>query len=83
MKKNLPIRMCVTCRKRELQKNLLRLQNNNGVVCRYTGQGRSFYLCKECIVSDKHIINKVCGRLKLEKQSLEEILKEFKHNVSN
>ncbi len=75
--------MCVACRKRAAQKTLIRLQNKDSKAIKYSGSGRSFYLCKECIISDKHIINKVCGRLKIEKPSLEELLKEFKSNVSD
>ncbi len=83
MKKNLPVRMCVACRKRAPQSSLLRLQNKDGEAIKYSGAGRSFYLCKECIINDRHLINKVSGRLKIEKESLEELLKEFKDNVSN
>jgi len=83
MKKSLPVRMCVACRKRATQNSLLRLQSYDSIVIKYRGEGRSFYLCKECIANDKHLVNKVAGRLKVEKESLEELLKEFKSNVSN
>ncbi len=83
MKKNLPIRMCISCKKREIQNSLIRLQKKDNIVIKYSGIGRSFYLCINCIENDKHILNKVSGRLKIKKESLEEILKEFKTNVNN
>ena len=43
-----PIRMCVICRKRDMQSNFLRLQKFEDIV-KFTGKGRSFYLCKECL----------------------------------
>jgi predicted RNA-binding protein YlxR (DUF448 family) len=43
-----PIRMCVVCRDRILQENLIRLQCKDGVISRYTNSGRSFYLCINC-----------------------------------
>ena len=55
MRKNEPIRTCIACRERELQKKLIRLQQNNNTVFPYTGQGRSFYLCSVCSVSKKKI----------------------------
>ena len=45
--------MCVVCRKREAQERLLRLQCENRSIHRYTGQGRSFYICPECYTSNK------------------------------
>jgi predicted RNA-binding protein YlxR (DUF448 family) len=55
MRKNEPIRMCIVCRERELQKKLIRLQQDNNNIFPYTGQGRSFYLCKICGTDEKKI----------------------------
>ena len=55
MRKNEPIRMCIACRERELQKKLIRLQQDNSTIFPYTGQGRSFYLCNICSANDKKI----------------------------
>jgi len=84
MKKHIPIRMCVSCRKRFPQKELIRLQkkDNNSVVS-YNGIGRSFYICIDCLNNDRHILNKVSGRLKININSLEEAIKEFKRNVED
>ena len=49
MKKSQPIRMCIMCRKREYQSSLFRLQLIDGLIVPYSGSGRSFYLCSECI----------------------------------
>ena len=55
MRKNEPIRMCIACRERELQKKLIRLQQNDNTVFPYTGLGRSFYLCKVCLDDEKKL----------------------------
>jgi len=55
MKKSQPIRMCIMCRKREYQSSLFRLQLIDGLIVPYSGSGRSFYLCSECISNPKKI----------------------------
>jgi len=50
-----PLRMCVSCRARDVQSELLRLQCTDGSLERFTGFGRSFYLCNECILSEKKV----------------------------
>jgi len=55
MQKNEPIRMCIACRERDLQKNLIRLQQDNNTIFPYTGKGRSFYLCSICSKNEKKI----------------------------
>ncbi|WP_236618674.1 DUF448 domain-containing protein [Lebetimonas sp. JH292] len=56
------IRMCVACRKREKQSNLYRLQCINNELIKFTGNGRSFYVCEKCINSKKFVryISKLC-----------------------
>ena len=44
-----PIRMCVACKKRDLQKNLIRLQCKKDDLTYFSGIGRSFYVCYNCI----------------------------------
>ena len=47
-----PVRMCINCRNRFAQKDLLRLQCEKKFNLKfYSNQGRSFYLCSECINS--------------------------------
>ena len=51
-----PTRMCLSCRNREAQNNLFRLQCKDGEITSFNGVGRSFYLCKNCLKEDKKII---------------------------
>ena len=53
---NQPLRMCISCREREAQENLLRLQCVDGSIEVFKGSGRSFYLCKICISTEKKAI---------------------------
>ncbi|MCH5313836.1 MAG: DUF448 domain-containing protein [Helicobacter sp.] len=53
MKQPKQTRMCVRCRKRFQQKELLRLQSNGYSLCAFSGRGRSFYVCEECLAQPK------------------------------
>lgn len=55
MAKNIsqPIRMCVVCRERFAQSTLIRLQCKDAKLESFSGNGRSFYICKNCIDSKK------------------------------
>ncbi len=55
MQKNEPIRMCIACRVRQLQKDLIRLQQKGNSIVPYTGRGRSFYLCYICSQDEKKV----------------------------
>ncbi|NKQ40503.1 MAG: DUF448 domain-containing protein [Sulfurovum sp.] len=79
MKKNNPIRMCITCRQRESQNKLIRLQLVDNSIVSYRGFGRSIYLCKECSFDDKRM-NGMAKRFRLERSKLSTILKEFREN---
>jgi uncharacterized protein len=48
-----PVRMCVVCRERFAQFSLLRLQCKEGSLQPYSGEGRSFYLCRSCVEHKK------------------------------
>ena len=48
-----PVRMCIHCRGRFLQAQLIRLQCQNNQIQPYLGYGRSFYICKACINDEK------------------------------
>ncbi len=50
---NYPQRMCVACRERYEQKSLLRLQCKEQQLTAFSGEGRSFYLCFECVENEK------------------------------
>jgi len=54
-KVNYPQRMCVACRERFEQKALLRLQCKEQKLSSYSGSGRSFYLCLECVENEKKV----------------------------
>ncbi len=55
MQKNEPIRMCIACRVRQPQKELIRLQQNRDNISPYSGKGRSFYLCRICSQNEKKV----------------------------
>jgi len=76
MKNGKQIRMCVACRKRDKQHNLFRLQCINNKLVKFTGSGRSFYVCENCKNSKKFIkfISKLC---KLNKEKAREVVLNF------
>ena len=80
--KSKPVRMCIACRKREKQQNLIRLQRDGRNLIRYSGEGRSFYLCTKCL-EGRHIANIVAGREKIDIRSAEELIKELINNGKN
>jgi len=82
MRKNEPIRMCITCRDRELQVNLIRLQENNKNIFSYTGQGRSFYICKICRENEKKIKG-LTKRFRLSIEDSEQFVKYLKELDKN
>lgn len=51
-----PIRMCISCRDRYSQSNLQRLQCLEGSLIVYSGRGRSFYLCENCLSDEKKVL---------------------------
>lgn len=74
--KKIKIRMCIACRKRDLQDNLYRLQFKNRELINFSGSGRSFYVCKDCINSKK-FINYVSRMCNLNKKEVKEKLFHF------
>jgi predicted RNA-binding protein YlxR (DUF448 family) len=79
MKKSHPIRMCITCRGRYPQNSLIRLRLSSKEVVAFNGEGRSFYLCRECVKNEK----KVKGLTKRFKQDEEYFVKLLKELVKN
>ena len=49
---HLPIRMCISCRERQTQNQLLRIQCIDGSIEIFDGIGRSFYICKNCLTQE-------------------------------
>ncbi|MEO1953930.1 MAG: DUF448 domain-containing protein [Campylobacterales bacterium] len=73
-----PIRMCVSCRKRQFQDNLVRLQCAEGSLEVYKMNGRSFYLCKDCIDEEKKVLKSLMRQCKSgDKDKLMNKLKEI------
>jgi predicted RNA-binding protein YlxR (DUF448 family) len=54
-----PTRMCVACRKRDAQFNLLRLRCIDGELTPFDGVGRSFYLCHDCLSQEKKVFKAI------------------------
>ncbi|MEN8303335.1 MAG: DUF448 domain-containing protein [Campylobacterota bacterium] len=52
---HIPLRMCISCRQRDSQLNLLRLQCIDGNIDLFKGRGRSFYLCKNCLEEERKL----------------------------
>lgn len=82
MRKSNPIRMCISCRTRESRQELIRLQKDHSNLIRYSGRGRSFYLCTKCL-EGQHISKIIAGREKIDIKSVEELIKELIDNVKN
>jgi len=57
------IRTCVVCKTKFSQKLLNRLQCNDKKLTSFTGKGRSFYICNDCLKDDLKLeksLYKVC-----------------------
>ena len=73
-----PTRMCVSCRTREAQQDLLRLQCFDGELTLFSRVGRSFYLCQSCLLEDKKLIRALMRQCKSsDKDKLMNKLKEI------
>lgn len=70
------VRMCVVCRCRELQKNLLRFKVLESRLQFYDGCGRSFYVCYSCLPQSKALqsIKRIVRRADGLKEQIEEIV---------
>nr|WP_318532949.1 DUF448 domain-containing protein [Sulfurovum mangrovi] len=79
MNKSQPIRMCISCRDRQPQGNLLRLKMADKDIIAYDGSGRSFYLCDVCSKNQK----KIKGLIKRFKQDEERFVKLLEELIKN
>lgn len=77
MRKNEPVRMCIACRERDLQINLIRLQEENQHIFPYKGYGRSFYLCTICRENEKKVKGLI-KRFRLSTKDSEQFVKYLK-----
>ncbi len=53
---NRPVRMCIVCRQRAPQNTLIRLQCKEGELYSFSGEGRSFYICRVCVSDHKKMV---------------------------
>lgn len=65
--------MCIVCRGRFLKSQLIRLQYKEKKLIKFSGIGRSFYVCGNCI-DEKRAVDCIIKTCKIDKQ-LKEILK--------
>ncbi|MEA3523109.1 MAG: DUF448 domain-containing protein [Campylobacterota bacterium] len=62
--------MCIVCRGKFAQSELVRLQCQERQLIPYSNQGRSFYLCKDCVEDNRKCaktLARVCKSGELEK----------------
>ena len=77
-----PTRMCIQCRSRLGQSQLIRLQCSEGELHRYKGFGRSFYICEDC--QDKPGVAKhLMGRCKIPKKKFDEFVQKLREILTN
>lgn len=62
MQKSTPIRMCISCKLKAPQKTLARYHIVDGKIICGKGDGRSFYLCYECLKRDENTLKKTLMR---------------------
>ena len=72
------IRMCISCRDRYSQDELLRLRCNEGSLEIFNGVGRTFYLCDSCLEDEKKLTRSLMRQCKSgDKNKLMNKLKEI------
>ncbi|MBE0492541.1 MAG: DUF448 domain-containing protein [Sulfurospirillum sp.] len=74
--------MCIICRGRFEQDTLLRFQINSGKILEFSKEGRSFYMCKNCMcfAQDK-LVKLLNGKLKLRYKNIEDFGEYFSKSV--
>jgi predicted RNA-binding protein YlxR (DUF448 family) len=71
--------MCISCRERFSRCVLVRLQIEPQSIIRYSGVGRSFYLCEICATNQKKQTG-LAKRFRVSETNLTELLKEILNN---
>jgi predicted RNA-binding protein YlxR (DUF448 family) len=71
-----PIRTCISCRKKDEQSLLNRLQCIDKKLVAFCGSGRSFYVCDDCVNNTK-MLEKALYRQCKNKDNYIEQLKEI------
>jgi predicted RNA-binding protein YlxR (DUF448 family) len=71
-------RMCISCRERHYQENMLRVQCIDGNLDVFKGSGRTFYLCDSCLEDEKKLLRSLMRQCKSgDKEKLMNKLKEI------
>ena len=85
VKKHTPVRMCISCKERLEQNRLIRLQCKNKKIITYSNEGRSFYICKNCLSSNKNdkIIKSLLRYCKTDKKSISNMFETYKEKIFN
>lgn len=68
-----PIRMCISCRERHEQSLLNRLQCSDKKLERFTGRGRSFYICNKCLNDTKKLEKSLYRHCKNKDEYIEQL----------
>lgn len=58
-----PVRMCVVCKKKDEQKKLFRFQIKAAQIAKFSGFGRSYYICGLCLKKDEKVLQKAFSKL--------------------
>ena len=70
--------MCLSCKQKMQQTALIRLQYKNGNINQFDGEGRSFYICYECLEDFNKVSRKIIKRFGIQNESdFEDTLKEI------
>ena len=73
-----PLRMCISCRQRDAQNNLIRLQCVESQLSLFRGNGRSFYICNVCLNDDKKVLKALMRQCRSgDRDKFSNILKEI------
>ena len=80
--KTIKLRMCIQCRDRDDQRSLIRLQSFSNEISPYTGNGRSFYVCKSCATQEK-FYKHMMGKHKVSKSMHETFREQLKEIIAN
>jgi len=80
MENGKPIRMCIVCKRRFPQHTLQRLQCEKQKLISFSGRGRSFYVCKDCIFK-KEFVKKISFLCKISKEEAKEMINNFPFSI--
>jgi predicted RNA-binding protein YlxR (DUF448 family) len=76
-----PTRMCISCRERDTQSNLLRLSCIDGKISLYLHRGRSFYLCSSCLEDEKRLSKTLMRQCRSNRK--EELMNKLKEIITD